>query len=131
MITAIDTNILLDVFTDSPEYAEESSDKLRDAYNKGSIIVCPVVYAELSFAFTSQESIDSALAQLNIKISPFSTKSLYRSGQIMKKYKSKGGHRERVVPDFMIGAHAIEHAEALLTRDRGFYRDYFKGLKII
>ncbi|KFA37824.1 DNA-binding protein, partial [Xanthomonas vasicola pv. musacearum NCPPB 4384] len=33
--------------------------------------------------------------------------------------------------DFLIGAHAMLQCDGLITRDEGFFRDYFKGLKIV
>jgi predicted nucleic acid-binding protein len=50
---------------------------------------------------------------------------------MQRRYRHRGGQRERTVPDFLVGAHALLQCTGLITRDAGFFRDYFKGLKVI
>ena len=62
---------------------------------------------------------------------PVESKSAVRAGEMQRRYRQRGGRRERTVPDFLVGAHALLQCDALITRDAGFFRDYFKGLKVI
>ena len=60
MITAVDTNVLVDVFFRSKEFGEQSLAKLADAYDKGAITISMVVYAELSAAVPNRSDLERA-----------------------------------------------------------------------
>ena len=130
MITAVDTSVLLDVFLEQPRFAQLSADALQVADSAGSLMICDIVYAELSSRFSRQEILDEALARLDILVDPFDRKVAFEAGRAFRAYREKGGPRARILPDFLIGAHAQAKAAQLLTRDRGFYRKYFRKLKI-
>lgn len=128
MITAVDTSVLLDLFlSDSPFHAQ-SGEQLAAAYAEGAIVVCDVVYAELAPRFPDRASLDTALGELHVRISPIDTAMAYEAGIRWGRYRRAGGPRERVLPDFLIGAHALAAADTFLTRDRGFYGTYFPDL---
>ena len=129
MITAVDTNVLLDVFTSSDEYGPLSSEWLDDAYNAGAVIVCDIVYAELVPSAPSRDTLDSALRETGATLSPIDSLIAYEAGVRWTQYRRSGGPRERIVADFLIGAHALAAADVFLTRDRGFYSTYFPELK--
>ena len=125
MITAVDTSVLLDVFLPDDRHGEESRQRLRLAYDAGAIIICDIVYAELAPAFPNRDALDRALSTVNVACSPVDSGIAYEAGRRWQRYRAAGGSRTRILPDFLIGAHALAIAETFLTRDRGFYRTYF------
>ena len=129
MITAVDTNVLLDVFVSSAAHHSQSQEWLISAYDRGAILVCDIVYAELVPAFGDRSSLDRALGEINATVSPIDTAIAYEAGLRWARYRQAGGPRERIIADFLIGAHAGAKADAFLTRDRGFYVTYFPELQ--
>ena len=129
MITSVDTNVLLDVFVSSAPHHSQSQEWLIGAYDRGAILVCDVVYAELVPAFGDRSSFDNALREINATVSPIDTAIAYEAGLRWARYRQAGGPRERIIADFLIGAHAVAKADTFLTRDRGFYATYFPELQ--
>ena len=128
MITAVDTSVLLDVFLADDQHGPRSKALLRNAYDRGAILICDVVYAELVPAFDDRATLDGALREISATISPINTDIAYEAGQRWLRYRQAGGPRDRIITDFLIGAHAVVKAETFLTRDRGFYSTYFPEL---
>ena len=129
MITAVDTNVLLDVFRPNPRHGPQSADWLQHAYDDGAIVVCDVVYAELVPFFGDRMTLDRALREVNATLSPIDSSIAYEAGMRWMRYRRAGGPRTRIVADFLIGAHALAVADTFLTRDRGFYATYFLDLR--
>lgn len=129
MITSVDTNVLLDVFVSDAPHHSQSQEWLIGAYDRGAILVCDVVYAELVPAFGDRSALDGALRQINATTSPLDTAIAYEAGLRWSRYRQAGGPRTRVMSDFLIGAHAVANADTFLTRDRGFYATYFPELQ--
>ena len=129
MITAVDTNVLLDVFVSDALHHSLSQEWLTSAYDTGAILVCDVVYAELVAAFGDRSSLDGALRDINATVSPIDTAIAYEAGVRWSRYRQAGGPRVRIISDFLIGAHAVTRADTFLTRDRGFYATYFPDLQ--
>ena len=125
MATAIDSSVLLA----DPQHAETSELALRKAAAAGGLIICEVVVAEIAPVLAGA-SIHEFLSDWQIKFVPSSRESAVLAGEMFRRYLERGGKRGRVVPDFLIAAHAQLHAEALLARDRGYYRDYFQKLNL-
>lgn len=132
MITAVDTNILSDILRPSNPYYTESLRWLRDAQARGQALICDIVYAELVYHYTyDRDALESDLQRLNVEVSSIDTNIAYEAGLRWAQYRREGGPRNRVLPDFLIGAHAIVTADTFLTRDAGFYRTYFPELRAL
>ncbi len=128
MITAVDTSVLLDVFLADKDHGPQSRERLRRAYDRGAILICPIVYAELAPAFGDRAALDQALREISASHSPIDAAIAYDAGLRWRRYRQAGGPRERIISDFLIGAHAAASSDAFLTRDRGFYATYFPEL---
>lgn len=131
MITAVDTSVLLDLFGADPTFGLRSRQSVRSCLTEGHLIACEVVWAEVAGFFPSPAAVQDAMDRLGVAYSSIELDTALAASQVWKVYRSQGGQRERIVADFLIGAHASSQAERLLTRDRGFYRTYFAGLRIL
>ncbi len=130
MITAIDSSVLLDVVCNDRLYADKSETALRVASAEGSLIICECVIAEIRPAFHPSQ-FNQFIEDWHLTFVPSSMESAVLAGKNFSKYLKRGGKSVNIVPDFFIGAHAVYHANRLLTRDRGYMRDYFSGLKLM
>ena len=131
MTTAIDSNVLFDVFLPDPAFEKRSREAIEECSHDGGLVITEPVYAELAAWFPSQENLDKILGDLGILVEAVSRDGAFVAGRAWKKYRQGGGSRNRIMTDFLIGGHALEQANQLLSRDRGFYHNYFSGLKII
>lgn len=131
MTTAIDTNVLFDVFLPDPVFEKRSRAAIEHCSHAGGLVISEPIYAELSAWFPAQEKLDDILTDLEILVEAVSRDGAFAAGRAWKKYRQRGGNRTRIMTDFLIGGHALSQAGQLLSRDRGFYQDYFFGLKII
>jgi hypothetical protein len=130
--TAVDSSVLLDVLGADPEYGERSRDKLRAAFDSGALVVCDVVWAEVRAHFSRADAFEQALGILGVRFDPISDRAAALAGELWRKHRSAGnGPRARLIADFLIGAHGLIQADVLLTRDRGFFRTYFRRLVVI
>lgn len=130
MPTLVDTNVLLDLFTNDPVWSDWSVTALSAA-SAGGLVINDIVYAELSVRFPSADEIDRALAEAAIEQLPMPRQALFLAAKAFQKYRSAGGSRTGVLPDFFIGAHALATGMPLLTRDAGRYGSYFPGIGLI
>jgi len=131
VITAIDTNVLLDVFGADPKFAPGSSEALRRCLWEGALVASEVVWAETATMFGDAARFRDAMHKLQASFSPMTEAAAIKAAEAWRRYRASGGTRDRIAVDFLIGAHALMAADRLLTRDRGFYRRYFSGLRII
>jgi predicted nucleic acid-binding protein len=131
MTTAVDSNILFDVFLPDPVFEKSSRLAVERHSQLGGLIIAEPVYAELAAWFPSQTALDNVLAELDIIVEPVSRDGAFAAGRAWKKYHEGGGQRNRIMTDFLIGGHALVHSNILLSRDRGFYKSYFSSVRII
>lgn len=154
MIVAVDTNILLDVLLDDQAHASASKRAIERYVDRAKLIVCETVVAELASQFSADAELYAFLSDTSLQLVHADVKALSLAGNRWKTYarsrvdgilcpscgkkmeiscaacKKKISIRQHILSDFLIGAHALTHADILLSRDRGFYRTYFKDLKI-
>lgn len=131
MITAVDTSVLIDVLGADPTFGPRSAVVLGEAVRAGSVVACDVVWAEVAGWGHPIDDLTEALERLGVRFEPMTRVSSLTAGVARARYRRSGGRRDRVVPDFLIGAHAMVQADRLLARDRGFYRRYFEELAVI
>jgi predicted nucleic acid-binding protein len=133
---AVDSSVLIDLIGAGPG-ADAAEVTLQQALGEGPVVACEVVVAEVVAGLGSGAVVMEVLDEAGIAFSPLEMRSAVRAGEMQRRYKERlrVGHAlasgARTVPDFLIGAHALLQCGTLITCDAGFYRDYFKGLKVI
>ncbi|RWI57177.1 MAG: type II toxin-antitoxin system VapC family toxin [Mesorhizobium sp.] len=130
-MTLVDTNVLLDLVTDDPNWADWSVAQLEAASLNGPLLINDAVYAELAVRYDRIEDLDAFIDEAGLEIAPLPRDALFLAGKVFTQYCKSGGSRTGVLPDFFIGAHAAVNGLPLLTRDIGRCRSYFPSLKLI
>lgn len=131
MISALDTSVILDILRRDSRFGPQSLAAVRRASLDGGLIVCPAVWAEVCAVFDNAASASKVLDRIGVELVPDDRATATAAGAAWRAYRSAGGTRRRVLADFLIGAHAMIKAERLLSRDRGFFRSHFDGLKVL
>lgn len=128
--TLVDTNVLLDVFTDDSRWGEWSAEQLAKAFDAGPVAINQLIYAELSVGFVRVEDLDYALPA-SIERESLPWEAAFLAGRCFLQYRRAGGARRSPLPDFSIAAHAATSGRALLTRDRPRYLTLLPTLEVI
>ena len=131
MITALDTNVLLDVLLSNEDFAEAAIRLIESNSRAGSLVINDLVYAELCGHFDHKAACDLFLEENQIDVVHLSDEACFLASRIWRQYRKQGGKRVRILPDFLIGAHAQLQASALISRDAGFYQKLFPKLNVL
>lgn len=127
----VDTNVLVDVLENDPDWVDWSVAQLRAQAQIHRLVINPVIYTELSLAFSTVEALDDALAALQIPVVDIPKPALFLAGKAFVKYRRRGGSKTNVLADFFIGAHAAVAGLPVLTRDVRRYAGYFPTVPLI
>jgi predicted nucleic acid-binding protein len=127
----VDTNVILDVVENDPEWAAWSQSQLDAASLKFSLVINPVIYTELSIAYRRIEELEAMIKSSELRLESIPREALFLAGRVFLKYRQRRGSKSGVLPDFFIGAHAAVAGIPLLTRDVSRYRTYFPSLELI
>ena len=127
----VDTNVILDVVENDPVWADWSQAQLDAASLKYTLIINPVIYAELSIAYQRIEELEAMLKTASLRLDPIPREALFLAGRVFLNYRQRRGTKSGVLPDFFIGAHAAVAGISLLTRDIARYKLYFPTLELI
>jgi hypothetical protein len=130
MAILVDTNVLIDIVTDDPKWADWSV-AILEQYADQELSINPAIYAELCFDYNSVEEVDYLIRQFGLNYQEIPRDGLFRAAKAFKVYKSRGGAKDFVLPDFFIGGHAESSNSRLITRDVQRYRSYFPAVTII
>lgn len=127
----VDTNVLVDVLANDPEWADWSIAQLRAQAKIHQLAINPVIYAELSLTFSTVEALDQTVDELRLAMIQLPRPALFLAGKAFVRYRRQGGTKHNVLADFFIGAHAAVSGYPLLTRDTRRYSSYFAEVQLI
>jgi predicted nucleic acid-binding protein len=128
-VIAIDSGVLVELLANGPQ-ADAAEACLRQCLASGRVVVCEVALAEVCGALRNGTEALAVLEDMGIHFSAMESKSALRAGEMQRRYRQRGGG-PHTLPDFLVGAHALLQCDALITHNQPFYRDYFKGLRLI
>ena len=127
----VDTNVLVDVLEDDPQWAEWSVGQLRAQSKIHRLAINPIIYAELSLTFSTAEALDRAIEDLDLVMVDIPRPALFLAGKAFIRYRRQGGTKTNVLGDFFIGAHAAVSGLVVLTRDTRRYASYFPSVVMV
>ena len=127
----VDTNVLVDVLEDDPEWADWSIAQLRAQSQIYRLAINPIIYSESSLTFSSVEALDRTIDDLGLAMMEIPKLALFLAGKAFVRYRRQGGQKQSVLADFFIGAHAAVSQYPLLTRDTRRYASYFPKVELI
>ncbi len=129
--TLVDSNVLLDVLTEDPQWGEWSAAALERCADSGPLFINAIIYAEASIGFETIEECEEALPQDSFPRLHLPLEAAFLAGKAFLRYRYRKGIRTSPLPDFFVGAHAAVAGLRLLTRDSRRYRTYFPSLELV
>ncbi len=127
----VDTSVLIDAFYGNPTWEDWSLTALEQAAAQDQLVINDIIYAELAPGYSQMGELDRVLASTDVKSAPLPKLALFLAGQAFRMYRRRGGPRTTLLPDFLIGAHAMVEDWPLLTRDPDRVRAYFPTVTLI
>lgn len=127
----VDTNVLVDVLQDDPQWADWSLGQLKAQATMHALVINPVIYAGMSLSFSTIEALEGVVRKLALEVREIPRPALFLAAKACLQYRRRGGRKQQVRPDFFIGAHAATAGWPLLTRDASRFRTYFPTLEVI
>ena len=127
----VDSNVLLDVLEEDENWYAWSSTQLQIVADRSTLIINPIIYAEVSVGFKRIEELEDVLPMDFFQRKPIPYEAAFLAGKCFIRYRKLGGTKQSPLPDFFIGAHAAVSGLTLLTRDAARYRTYFPSLSLI
>ncbi len=128
--TAVDSSLLISILKVQPD-ASVCVALLARCIFEGTVVISETAAAEVATLFDSEETFTAELGRLGITLEPSTLATCFTAGRIHREYRRNGGPREKMIPDFMIGAHALHQVDRLAATDRGYLRTYFQGLTVL
>lgn len=127
----VDTNVLVDVLEDDPDWADWSITQLQNQAQVHQLIINPIIYSEVSLTFSSVEALDDCLDAMKLTLVDIPKPAMFLAGKAFVQYRRQGGTKHNVLADFFIGAHAAVAGLPILTRDERRYASYFPSVRRI
>jgi predicted nucleic acid-binding protein len=127
----VDTNILIDIFQNDPNWADWSLKQLRNQSQVHRMVINPIIFAELSMVFNTLEDLEAEVSELQLSLVEIPRPALYLAGRAFEQYRKRGGTKHNVLSDFFIGAQAAVSGYPIITRDPRRYSTYFPSVTLI
>lgn len=127
----VDTNVLVDVLQNDPQWADWSIAQLRAQAKLHALVINPIIYAEMSLSFSTLEALDEVVSTMELELREIPRPALFLAARAYAQYRRRGGSKRQVLPDFFIGAHAAVEGWPLLTRDASRFKTYFPTLEVM
>jgi predicted nucleic acid-binding protein len=127
----VDSNVILDVLTEDPQWFNWSSTMLSEYANKGYLVINPIIYAEVSIGFENIQELEITISSAFFRHDHLPYEAAFLAGKSFLEYRRRGGTKRSPLPDFYIGAHAVATRMPLLTRDVSRYKTYFPSVELV
>ena len=127
----VDTNVLVDVLQNDPQWADWSISQMRAQASLHALVINPIIYAEVSLSFSTLEALEDVVVTLALELREIPRPALFLAAKAYAQYRRRSGSKRQVLPDFFIGAHAAVEGWPLLTRDANRFKTYFPTLEVL